>query len=447
MPRKIVIIGANAAGVDAASAARKKDRSAQITLITKEKKVGYSRCGIPFVLGGQLESFDDLIVFPESFYKMMKLSLLTETTVTKIDPKTKTVDIKDKLSNQQSLSYDSLIVTTGATPSVPKILGLDKKGVYFVRTIEDGQKISKALKTAKSAVIIGSGLVGLEVAVACRERDLKVSVVEFLPCVLPFLLDNDMADRVQKMLEEKGITFVLAEPVEEIIGSDKVNGVRVGQRVLPADVVVVAAGVTPNVELAENAGIQLGKTKAIKINSKMQTNLPDIYAAGDCVESVNLVTGKPILSQLGTTAVRQGKVAGINAAGGKSEFIGTLGSWITKLFENEIGGSGLPEFMAEKYGVKSISATITSKTRADYFPGALPIRIKLVAEKQTGKLISAQIIGGEEVTQRINALSFAIQKEMTAQELAKAETCYAPPVSETWEPMILAAELLLRKIN
>jgi len=447
MPRKIVIIGANAAGVDAASAARKKDRSAQITLITKEKKVGYSRCGIPFVLGGQLESFDDLIVFPESFYKMMKLSLLTETTVTKIDPKTKTVDIKDKLSKQQSLSYDSLIVTTGATPSVPKILGLDKKGVYFVRTIEDGQKISKALKTAKSAVIIGSGLIGLEVAVACRERDLKVSVVEFLPCVLPFLLDNDMADRVQKMLEEKGITFVLAEPVEEIIGSDKVNGVRVGQRVLPADVVVVAAGVTPNVELAENAGIQLGKTKAIKTNSKMQTNLPDIYAAGDCVESVNLVTGKPILSQLGTTAVRQGKVAGINAAGGKSEFIGTLGSWITKLFENEIGGSGLPEFMAEKYGVKSISATITSKTRADYFPGALPIRIKLVAEKQTGKLISAQIIGGEEVTQRINALSFAIQKEMTAQELAKAETCYAPPVSETWEPMILAAELLLRKIN
>ena len=447
MPRKIVIIGAHAAGVDAASAARKKDRSAQITLITKEKKVGYSRCGIPFVLGGQLESFDDLIVFPESFYKMMKLSLLTETTVTKIDPKTKTVDIKDKLGKQQSLSYDSLIITTGATPRVPKILGLDKKGVYFVRTIEDGQKISKALKTAKSAVLIGSGLVGLEVAVACRERGLKVSVVEFLPCVLPFLLDNDMADRVQKMLEEKGITFVLAEPVEEIIGSNKVNGVRVGQRVLPADVVVVAAGVTPNVELAENAGIQLGKTKAIKTNSKMQTNLPDIYAAGDCVESVNLVTGKPILSQLGTTAVRQGKVAGINAAGGKSEFIGTLGSWITKLFENEIGGSGLPEFMAEKYGVKSISATITSKTRADYFPGALPIRIKLVAEKQTGKLISAQIIGGEEVTQRINALSFAIQKEMTAQELAKAETCYAPPVSETWEPMILAAELLLRKIN
>ncbi len=447
MPRKIVIIGAHAAGVDAASAARKTDRSAQITLITKEKKVAYSRCGIPFVLGGHIESFDDLIVFSESFYKMMKLTLLTETTVTKIDPKTKTVDLNDKIGKQKSLSYDSLILATGATPRVPKILGLNKQGVYFVRTIEDGQKINKSLKAAKSAVIVGSGLVGLEVAVACRERGLKVSVVEFLPCVLPFLLDNDMADRVQKMLKEKGITFVLGEPVEEILGSDKVTGVRVGQRVLSANVVVVATGVAPNVDLAQNAGINLGKTKAIKTNSKMQTNIQSIYAAGDCVESVNLVTGTPILSQLGTTAVRQGKVAGINAAGGQSEFVGTLGAWITRLFDTEIGGVGLPAFMAEKYGVKPVYANITSKTKADYFPGALPIQIKLVADKLTGKLISAQIIGGEEVTQRINALSFGIQKEMTVQELAKAETCYAPPVSETWEPMVLAAELLLRKIN
>jgi len=447
MPRKIVIIGANAAGVDAASAARKTDRTAEITLITKEEKVAYSRCGIPFVLGGHIDSFDDLIVFPESFYKMMKLNLLTQTTVIKIDTKTKTVSVTDKLGNQKTISYDSLIIATGANPRVPKIAGLKKQGVFYVRTIEDGQKIDKAFETAKSTVIIGSGLVGLEVAVACRERGLNVTVIEFLPCVLPFLLDNDMADRVQKILEEKSVNFVLGEPVEEILGSDKVTGVRVAQKTMPADFVVVATGVTPNVELAKNAGVELGKTKAIKTNSKMQTNLPDIYAAGDCVESVNLVTGIPVLSQLGTTAVRQAKVAGINAAGGQSEFMGTLGSWITQLFDTEIGGTGLPEFMAEKYGVKSVSGTITSKTRADYFPGALPIRIKLVADKQTGKLISGQIIGGEEVTQRINALSFAIQKEMTTHELAKAETCYAPPVSETWEPMVLAAELLLRKLK
>ncbi|WGM90218.1 MAG: FAD-dependent oxidoreductase [Candidatus Bathyarchaeota archaeon] len=447
MPRKIVIIGANAAGVDAASAARKTDRSAEITLVTKEDKVAYSRCGIPFVLGGQIESFDDLVVFPESFFKMMKLNLLTRTTVNSIDPKTKTVTLTNDAGNKSSLSYDSLIIATGADPRVPKMHGLEKQGVFFVRTIEDGQRIDNALETAKSIVIIGSGLVGLEVAVACRERGLKVTIVEFLPCVLPFLLDNDLADRVQKNLEEKSVTFVLGEPVEEILGSTKVTGVRVAQNIIPADVVVVATGVTPNVELAKNAGVKVGKTKAIKTNSKMETNIPDIYAAGDCVESVNLVTGEPMLSQLGTTAVRQGKVAGTNAAGGVSEFMGTLGSWITRLFDIEVGGAGLPGFMAKKYGIKSVSATINSKTRADYYPGALPIRIKLVAEKETGKLLSAQIIGGEEVTQRINALSFMIQKEMTAQELAQAETCYAPPVSETWEPMVLAADLLLKKLK
>ena len=447
MPRKIVIIGAHAAGVDAASAARKTDRTAEITLITKEKITAYSRCGIPFVLGGHVNSFDDLVVFPESFYKLMKLNLLTQTTVTNINTKTKTVNAADITGNKSSLSYDRLIITAGADSSVPKICGLETKGVFFVRTIDDGQKIDEALQTAKSAIIIGSGLIGLEVAVACRERGVTVTVVESLPCVLPFLLDNDMADRVQKMLEEHGIRFILGKLVDEIVGSSKVTGILVGKQIFPADVVVVATGVTANVELAKKAGVELGKTHAIKTNSRMETNIKDVYAAGDCVESVNLTTHGPMLSQLGTTAVRQAKVAGVNAAGGKSEFVGTLGSWITRLFDTEIGGVGLPEFMTKKYGITSVSATIVSKTKADYFPGALPIRIKLVADKQTGKLISAQIMGGEEVTQRINALSFAIQKEMTVQELAKAETCYAPPVSETWEPMVLTAELLLRKLK
>jgi len=213
-----------------------------------------------------------------------------------------------------------------------------------------------------------------------------------------------------------------------------------------ADVVVVATGVRANVELAKNAGVALGQ-KGIKTNLRMETNIKGVYAAGDCAESIHLVTRRPIMSQLGTTAVKQAKVAGINAAGGYSTFIGAMGSWITRLFDTEIGGTGLTEFMAGRSGIETVSGTIVSKTRADYFPGALPIRIKLVADKETGKLIGAQIIGGEEVTQRVNALSFAIQNEMTIKELAKAETCYAPPVCETWEPMVLAAEMLLRKLR
>ena len=447
MTRKIVIIGAHAAGLDAASAARKTDRTAEITLITKEKKTAYSRCGLPFVLGGHIKTFDDLLVFPERFYKMMKLNLLTETTATKIDAKAKTVDIQDKNGKKETLSYDNLVLTTGADPFVPPIKGRDKKGVYVVRTIEDGEKINKAIETAKSAVIIGAGLIGLEVAVACLERGLKTTVVEFLPYVLPVLLDKEMADRVQAMLEEKGINIIVGKGAEEILGTDKVTGVRVAGEEIPADVVIVATGVRANTELAKNAGVELGETKGIKTNIRMETNIKGIYAAGDCAETINLVTLRPTMSQLGTTAVKQAKVAGTNAAGGYSTFMGALGSWVTRLFDTEIGGTGLTDFFAGRARIETVSGTIVSKTRADYFPGALPIRIKLIAEKESEKIIGAQIIGGEEVTQRINALSFAIQNGMTVKELAKAETCYAPPVNETWEPMVLAAEMVLRRLR
>jgi len=446
MTRKIIIIGAHAAGLDAASAARKTDRTAEITLITKEKKTAYSRCGLPFVLGGHIKTFDELIVFPERFYKMMKLKLLTETTVTNIDSKVKTVDIQDKSGNKEALSYDQLVLTTGAKPFIPPIKGHEKKGIFVVRTIEDGEKINEALGTGKSAVIIGAGLIGLEVAVACQERGLKTTVVEFLPYVLPVLLDKPMADRVQTVLEEKGINVIVGKGAEEIIGDEKVSGVRIAGKIIPADVVIVATGVRANIELAKNAGIEIGKA-GIKTNLRMETNIKDVYAAGDCVESIHLITRRPTMSQLGTTAVKQAKVAGKNAAGGYSTFIGAMGSWITRLFDTEIGGTGLTEFMAGRAGMETVSGTIVSKTRADYFPGALPIRIKLIADKETGKLIGSQIIGGEEVTQRINALSFAIQNEMTIKELAKAETCYAPPVCETWEPMVLTAELLLKKLQ
>ncbi len=447
MTRKIVIIGAHAAGLDAASAARKTDRNAEITLITKEKKTAYSRCGLPFVLGRHIKTFDDLLVFPERFYKMMKLNLLTETTVTKVDAKEKTVNIEDKSGNKETLSYDNLVITTGADPFIPPIKGREKKGVYVVRTIEDGEKIDKAIESAKSAVIIGAGLIGLEVAVACLERGLKTTVVEFLPYVLPVLLDKEMANRVQKKLEEKGMNIIVGKGAEEILGTDKVTGVRVAGEEIPADVVVVATGVRANTELAKNAGVELGEKKGIKTNMRMETNIKGIYAAGDCAETINLVTLRPTMSQLGTTAVKQAKVAGINAAGGYSTFKGALGSWITRLFDTEIGGTGLTDFFAARAGIETVTGTIVSKTKADYFPGALPIRIKIIAEKESTKIIGAQIIGEEEVTQRINALSFAIQNEMTLQELAKAETCYAPPVNETWEPMVLAAEMALRRLR
>jgi NADH oxidase (H2O2-forming) len=448
MPRRIVIIGAHAAGVDAASAARKTDRTAEITLITDEKHAGYSRCGLPFVIGGHIPSFNELIVFPPSYFQMMKLNLKTETKVTKIDTGKKAVVTVDKAGNTEEIPYDSLIIATGASAFTPPIKGREKQGIIPLRTIEDGQRIDQAVKEgAKSAVVMGAGLIGLETAVALQERGLKVTVVEMLPQVLPAMLDADIAKMVQEMLEQKGITILTNKPVEEFLGTEKVTGIMAGGEQINADLFVSAFGVRANTQLAVDAGIASGETRAIKTNARMETNIKDAYAVGDCAESTHIVTQKPALQQLGTVAVRQGKVAGINAAGGYALFTGVLGSAVTQLYDTQVGVTGLTEAAAQRARIETVTGTISSKTKADYYPGALPIKVKLVVEKESQRIIGAQIIGGEEVTQRINAISFAIQKQMTVRELAKADTAYAPPLCETWEPMVLAAEMVLMKLR
>jgi len=448
MPKRIVVIGAHAAGVDAASAARKTDRTAEITLITHEKHAGYSRCGLPFVIGGHIPNFRNLIVFPPAYFQMMKLNLKTETKVTAINAENKTIETKNKEGATETIPYDSLILATGASSFIPPIKGREKQGIHSLRTLEDGEKIDQAIKNgAKKAVVMGAGLIGLETAVAFKERGLGVSVVELLPQVLPRMLDADMAKLVQEMLEQKGINILTGKGVEEFLGTDKVTGIIAGGEQINADLFVSAFGVRANNQLAVNAGIALGETKGIKTNARMETSVKDIYAAGDCAESVHIVTQKPALQQLGTVAVRHGKVAGINAAGGYALFTGVLGSAITRLFDMDVGATGLTEFAAKRARIETVTGTISSKTKADYYPGALPIKVKLVVEKESQRIIGAQIIGGEEVTQRINAVSLAIQKQMTVRELAKADTAYAPPLCETWEPLVLAAEMVLMKLR
>jgi NADH oxidase (H2O2-forming) len=448
MPKRIIIIGAHAAGVDAASAARKTDRTAEITLITDEKYAGYSRCGLPFVIGRHIPSFNNLIVFPPSYFQMMKLNLKTEIKVTKIDATKKVVLTTDKTGKTEEIPYDSLIIAAGASAFTPPIKGREKPGIIPLRTIDDGQRIDQAVKEgAKSAVVMGAGLIGLETAVALQERGLKVTVVEMLPQILPAMLDADIAKMVQEMLEQKGITILTNKPVEEFLGTEKVTGIMAGGEQINADLFVSAFGVRANTQLAVDAGIATGETRAIKTNARMETNIKDVYAVGDCAESTHIVTQKPALQQLGTVAVRQGKVAGINAAGGYALFTGVLGSAVTQLYDTQVGVTGLTEAAAQRARIETVTGTISSKTKADYYPGALPIKVKLVVEKESQRIIGAQIIGGEEVTQRINAISFAIQKQMTVRELAKADTAYAPPLCETWEPLVLAAEMVLMKLR
>lgn len=448
MTNKIVIIGAHAAGIDAASACRKKDRTAEITLLTKEKHAGYSRCGLPFVIGGQIPNFEDLIVFSPAYYKMLKLNLKTETEVLKIDKKSKTISSIDRDGKTERLEFDKLIISTGASSFMPRIRGYEKKDIMSLRTLDEGIKIDQVVKKgAKTALIMGAGLIGLETGIGLKERGLKVTIVEMLPQILPAMLDFDMAQQIKEMLEQNGISVLTEKRVEEIIGDDTARGVIAGGEEIKADVLMSAFGVRANTKLANEAKIALGETGAIKTNSRMETNTQDIFAAGDCAEVPNLITHKPSCSQLGTIAVRQGKVAGTNAGGGYAIFEGVLASAVTRLFNTEVGSTGLTVNAAKKEGIETVSGIISSKTRADYFPGAKKIRIKLVVEKESQRIIGSQIIGGEEVTQRINAISFAIQNHMTVRELAKADTAYAPPLCETWEPIVLAAEIVLRKLR
>ncbi len=448
MARRIIVIGANASGVEAASAARKKDRTAEITLVTQEKNAGYSRCGLPFVIGGQIANFKDLIVYPPAFFQMLKLNLRTQTKANSINTKEKTVTITTMEGANEVLPYDSLVIATGADSFIPPIKGKEKQGILSLRGIEDGEKIQAAVQAgAKSAVIMGAGLIGLEVGMGLMEKGLKVTVVEMLPQILPQLLDADMAKQVQEHLEGKGMRILISKGVEEFLGEDKVTAIKAGGETIEADLFISAFGVRANTKLAVDAGIPLGPTRAIKTNARMETDVKDVYAIGDCAEAPNIITHQPMCAQLGTIAVRQGKVAGINAAGDYSQFGGILASAVTRLFEIEAGNTGLTETSAARNRMEVVTGAISSKTKADYFPGAKPIKIKLVVEKESQRIVGGQVIGGEEVTQRINCLSFAIQKSMTVRELAKADTAYAPPLCETWEPMVLAAEMVLMKLR
>ena len=448
MARRVIVIGANASGIEAASAARKKDRAAEITLITNEKNAGYSRCGLPFVIGGHIANFKDLIVYPPAYFQMLKLNLRSETKATAINTKEKTVTISTKEGATEVLPYDSLVIATGADSFMPPIKGREKPGILSLRGIEDGEKIDAAVKAgAKSAVIMGAGLIGLEVGVGLMERGLKVTIVEMLPQILPQMLDAEIAKMVQEHLQEKGMTILTSKGVEEFLGEDKVTAVMAGGEKIEADLFISAFGVRANTKLAVEAGIPLGEARAIKTNGRMETEIKDVYAVGDCAEAPNIITHKPMCAQLGTIAVRQGKVAGINAGGDYSQFSGVLASAVTMLFEIQVGNTGLTETAAARNRLEVVTGTISSKTRADYFPGAKPIKVKLVVEKESQRIIGGQVIGGEEVTQRINCLSFAIQKGMTVRELAKADTAYAPPLCETWEPMVLAAEMVLMKLR
>ena len=437
---KVVVIGSGTAGSNFALFARKVDRKAEILVIGKERTMQYSPCALPFVLSGRIEKLENIVVFPGEFYKRQRIDMMLETEVKEIDRERKVV-----ITDKGEVSYDKLILAVGSRAFVPPIRGVDSKGVFTLKSMEDVSRIQAYLKerNPKKAVVIGAGLIGLEGAVAFRELGLEVLVVELLPHLLPTMLDKDMASIVQKHLEEKGIKFKFGVGVSEIVG-DPVKGVKIGEDEIEADLVLVATGVRANTDLAKKAGLEVNR--GIIVDEYLRTSDPDIYAIGDCAETFDAITGKRILSQLGTTAVRMAKIAAINALGGEEKFKPVFNTAITELFDLEIGTFGMTQERAEKEGIKVAVGKFRGSTKPEYYPGGKPITVKLIFGMDK-KLIGAQIVGGERVWGRIMALSMAAQKGATLEDVAYAETAYAPPISPTLDPISIAAEMALRKFK
>jgi len=462
---KLIIIGCGAAGGTTAQFARKADRKAEIIVINRENRAQYSRCGLPYAISGKIKNFEDLIEFNETWFAKNNIKLLLGHEVTGIEPKGRVIDVKDlETGKEEKMSYDSLVIATGASASIPQIDGIFadkerkilKENAAVLRTLEDGMKISKQVVKGKNAVIIGGGFIGLETAEALYERGMDVTVVEYLPNILLQMSDNDIAELMLEKLKDK-IHFILNSKAVRVIGEERIEGVVVQnnsdktETMIPADLVVVAAGNRPNTEIAKMAGCEIGITNGIKVNARCETNVDGIYAVGDCTEYYDFATGAPILVGLGTIAVKQGKVAGTNAvlgAQGKEEMPrGILITRGTELFEAKIAGVGPTQVALEKAGIKAIVGKYTGSTLPHYYPGGVPLVVKVLSHPESGKILGAQIFGEKEVFQRINVFAVAILSEMTLETFSKLETVYAPPIAPTLDAMTIAADVALLRMR
>ena len=439
--RRIIVIGGVAAGTSAASKARRVDPNAKITIIQEESVISYGACGIPYVLEGLIPRFDMLVArSPEVFKKEHDIDIFVDTRAQKIDTNNNCVYAFSSPLNKDSIFYyDSLVIATGARAILPEIEGVDKKGVFLLRNYTDGNKIMDYSINSKSCIIAGAGLIGVEIADSFKKRGFDVTVIEKRDQILPNLIDTNMAKLVQSELESHGVKVLLNEKLERITGDSRVSGVETSKRMIECDLVVLGTGVKPNSELARDAGIELGYANAIKVDNRMRTNMRNIYAAGDCATAVNYVTGKDTYLPLGTTANKQGRVAGENAVGGDAIFHGIAGSAITKTFDLYIGRTGLNIQDALKEGYEPVSKTIEATTRAGYYPDSKKLWVNVIVDKKTNLILGAEIVGGEGVKGRIDLIAFALLLKSTIHDLANYDACYVPPASPVWEPLNIAA--------
>lgn len=450
---RLLVVGGDAAGLSAASQARRRRDAADLEIVAFERghHASYSACGIPYYVGGVVDGADRLIARTPAEFAARDIDLRLCTEAVEIDTAGGRVRVRDVASGAEAWEpYDHLVVATGAVPVRPPLPGADARGVHGVQTLDDGIAIHRALEAGapRRAVVVGGGYIGLEMAEAMVMRGLEVALVDAAEQPMT-TLDPDMGALVADAMRGLGIELHLGEPVAgfDTDASGRVTAVRTEARTLPADIVVLGLGVRPGSGLARDAGIETGPTGGIVTDRRMRTRTERVWAAGDCVESRHLVSGAPVAIPLGTHANKQGRVAGINLGGGYATFPGVLGTAISKICRVEVARTGLNEREAAAAGFATLSVAVESTTRAGYHPDATSMTTKLVVERRSGRLLGAQIVGEEGAAKRVDGLAVMLWNRMTVEEMTGLDLAYAPPFSPVWDPVLIAARKAAERVE
>ena len=455
-PLRVVIVGGVAAGPKVASKIIRLCPEAEVTIVEKGKLLSYAGCGLPYYVSGVVKEQKELMSTPVGvvrdpvfFQNVKNVKVLNETEATEIDRAGKRLRIRDLRQGRESwLDYDRLVLATGAKAIIPPIPGTNLGNVFTLQGVHDAEGIRALLAQdkARDVVIVGGGLIGIETTEALVQRGCRVTVVEMLPQILR-ILDPDMARLVEQHMESHGVKVLTGTKVEAIEGDGIVQAVLTTAGRIAADMVILAIGVRPNVALAQTAGLEIGRTGAIKVDDRMQTSDPDIFAAGDCVECRDLMTNGSCFVPLGSTANKQGRVAAVNLCGGQDHFPGVLGSTVLKVFDFCVGRTGLSESAAQAQGYDVVSAIAPAPDKAHFIPSAKLLILKLMADRASRKLLGAQALGPGAGDKRMDVAAMALTAHMTVDELANADLCYAPPYAPALDNIITAANVLRNKLD
>lgn len=443
---RILVIGAVAAGTSAAAKARRNNDKAEIVIYEKDRDISYSGCGLPYYIGGEVEELDELTPRDPMFFKSKyNVDVMTGHKVLKIDTKSKELTVKNLDTDEIFKDkYDKLIISTGAVPFVPDVKGIDSNNLFVLRNVQDARNIKNYIDQIKPkhAVIAGTGFIGFEMLENLMADGINATIIEKQNKISPNL-DKDMATFLETALTKKQINIIKNTSITEIY-EDKV--VLEDGKIINSDIVIMATGVRPNVSLAKEAGVELGVTGAIKVNNKMETNIADVYACGDCIETFSIITNKPVYRPLGSTANKTGRIAGDIVTGGTLEYKGNLGTGIFKLFDMAVATTGLSEKEAIQAGYDIVVCHNIKPDKPSYFNGKEMV-IKAIADKKTQRILGVQIIGADGVDKRIDIFATLITYKAKVDELFHLDLAYAPPFSTTKDPVHYTGMILDNAIN